>query len=117
MISGAIYRAGSDTCLIAQVSKTSNAWERMRGLLRRPPLIAGQGLLIDPCPSVHTLGMGYALDIVFLDANYRVLRRMENLAPLRWAACANARATLELAPGALSALNLNVGDLIEWRAV
>jgi uncharacterized protein len=110
-----MYRADSETCLIAQVRKTTNAWERMRGLLGRPPLAADEGLLIEPCPSVHTLGMRYALDIVFVDANYRVLRLIEKLPPLRSAACANARATLELAPGTLSTLGLRVGDALQWR--
>lgn len=114
---GAIYRAASDTCLIAKVSKTANTWERMRGLLGRPPLLPEQGLLIEPCPSVHTLGMRYPIDIVFLDANYRVLRQVAQLKPLRWAACAGARATLELAPGSLSTLNLTVGERLEWRVV
>lgn len=85
----------------------------MRGLLGRPPLAPDQGLLIDPCPSVHTLGMRYAIDIVFLDAHYRVLRQVSNLVPLRWAGCTGARATLEMAPGTLS---LAVGERIEWRA-
>ncbi len=115
MIHGAIYRAGSDTCLIPKVCKTANAWERMRGLLGRPPLAPGQGLLIDPCPSVHTLGMCYAIDIVFLDAQYQVLRQLPNLVPLRWAGCTGARATLEMAPGTLAALGLSIGDSLQWR--
>ncbi len=95
--------------------KTANAWERLRGLLGRPPLIAGQALLIDPCPSVHTLGMAYPLDLVFLDPHYRVLKLVSRLSPLRWSGCPGARATLELSPGALETLALSKGDTLQWR--
>ena len=114
---GAIHRADSDACLIPLVWKTTNPWERMRGLLGRPPLVAGQALLIDPCPSVHTLGMRYPLDLLFLDAECRAVKLVSSLPPLRWATCSGARATLELAPVALDALNITVGDRLQWRAV
>lgn len=115
MRQGALYRAGSPQCLVPHVSLTTNAWDRLRGLLGRPPLQTGQALLIEPCPSVHTFGMGYPLDLVFLDANYTVLKTVERLAPRRWAGCSGARATLELAPGSLATLHLAIGERLEWR--
>jgi uncharacterized membrane protein (UPF0127 family) len=102
-------------CVLPHVARTSNAWDRLRGLLGRPRLQAGEGLLIDPCPSVHTIGMSYALDLVFLDADFRLLEQVSELQPLRWAGCKRARATLELAPGTLNLLALQPGDLLEWR--
>lgn len=113
MRQGAIYHAG--TCVLPQVARTSNAWDRLRGLLGRPRLQAGQGLLIDPCPSVHTIGMSYPLDLMFLDADFRLLEQVSGLKPLRWAACARARATLELPPGTLDSLALKAGDRLEWH--
>jgi uncharacterized protein len=112
---GALYRAGSGDCLVPEASCTTTAWERMRGLLGRPALRAGQALLIDPCPSVHTIGMRYPLDLAFLDPHWRVLRLVHELPPLRFAACASARATLELPPGALDAAGIAAGDVLEWR--
>lgn len=112
---GSLFRAGSDDCLVPEASLTASTWERMRGLLGRPALRRGQGLVIDPCPSVHTFGMGYALDIAFLDSRWRVLKLVRELPPLRWAGCASARATLELPPGALDAAGIAAGDVLEWR--
>jgi len=112
---GALYRAGSADCLVPEARCTTNAWERMRGLLGRPPLAAGQGLLIDPCPSVHTIGMRYPLDLAFLDPQWRVLGMVHKLPPLRFAGRADARATLELPPGALAAAGIAAGDVLEWR--
>lgn len=110
---GALYRGG--VCVLPRVAVTTNAWDRLRGLLGRPRLQTGEGLLIEPCPSVHTIGMGYPLDLIFLDADYRLLKQVSELKPMRWAACAHARATLELAPGSLKSLALNPGDRLEWR--
>ncbi len=114
---GAIYRAGSGDCIVPEARCTTNAWERLRGLLGRPALCSGQGLLIDPCPSVHTIGMSYALDLAFLDRQWRVLGTVRGLPPLRFAGRADARATLELPPGALDAAGIAAGDVLEWREI
>ncbi|HQR03486.1 MAG: DUF192 domain-containing protein [Proteobacteria bacterium] len=116
MKQGALYRAGNATCLLPRVWKTASAWERMRGLLGRPPLSEGQGFLIDPCPSVHTFGMGYPLDLVFLGPDYRILKQVSRLPPWRLAGCGGARATLELPPGSLTTLRLGNGEALAWRA-
>ena len=110
---GALFRNG--TCILPKVARTTNAWDRLRGLLGRPRLQPGEALLIDPCPSVHTIGMSYPLDLLFLDADFRLLKQVDGLKPLRWAGCRNARATLELAPGSLRLLALSTGDHLEWR--
>lgn len=112
---GAIYRAGSADCLVPEARRTTSAMERMRGLLGRPPLATGQALLIDPCPSVHTIGMRYPLDLAFLDMHLRVVKLVRELPPLRFAGCPNARATLELPPGALDVAGIAAGDVLEWR--
>lgn len=117
MIAGAIYRPGSAESLLPRVLRTSNPWDRLRGLLGRAPLRAGEGLLITPCASVHTIGMGYALDLVFLDRDGRVLQCVAGLVPRRFAAGRGAAMTLELAGGALRALDLRIGEVLEWRRV
>jgi uncharacterized membrane protein (UPF0127 family) len=57
---------------------------------------AGEGLLIPRCRSVHTLGMRFPLDLVFLDAGGRVVELRRELAPGRLARCPAAAAVLEL---------------------
>ena len=87
----------------------------MRGLLGRPPLQAGQGLLIAPCPSVHTFGMRYALDLVYLDPEGQVLKLVRELKPWRMSSCPHAHATLELPAGAIERHGIQPEDRIEWR--
>lgn len=115
MIAGRFYRAGSNECVVSQAWKTTSAWDRMRGLLGRPALGEKQGLLIEPCAHVHTFGMAYEIDLVFLDGRLRIQKLVSRLRPFRWAGCSTASATLELAPGALEKMSLSVGEALEWR--
>lgn len=80
--------------------------DRLLGLLFRAPLGPGQGLLIAPCGSVHTFGMRYAIDVVFLDRRGRILKIVHRLVPWRAAACAGADQVIELAAGEAARLGL-----------
>ena len=84
--------------------------ERGRGLLWRPRLEAGQALWILPCPSIHTVGMRYAIDVVFVSVDGRVLRIASNVTPMRFRLCKRAHSVLELASGQAALLGLAVGQ-------
>lgn len=87
---------------------TRGPLERMRGLLWRPPLREGEGMYIDRCNAIHTVGMRYAIDVAFLDASGAVVRVVEALAPMRMALCWGARATVELAAGECERLRIRL---------
>lgn len=57
---------------------------------------AGPGLLIPRCASVHTCGMRFDLDVVFLDRAGRPLRVHRAVRPARLLWCRGAAAALEL---------------------
>lgn len=83
---------------------------RLRGLLgRRQP----EPLLLAPAASIHTSGMRFAIDAVFLDADLRVVRVVRALPPWRFAAARGARAVLELPAGAAG--GLTEGDRLSLR--
>jgi uncharacterized membrane protein (UPF0127 family) len=63
---------GSWRCPRVRTARTY--WQRLRGLLGRPPLEHDEALLLIPGGSIHTLGMRYAIDVVHLDAAWRVVR-------------------------------------------
>jgi len=95
----------------------STLWQRLRGLIARPPLKTGEGLLITPCSSVHTIGMRYPLDLVFLDRNGHVVKCVAGLKPYRMAAAHKARHTLELPAGSIADSNVAVGDRMTWTVI
>src|SRR5690606_26990213 len=56
-------------------------WLRLRGLLFRPPLGPGDGMLLVPCRAVHMAGMRYPIDVVFVGPHGRVVAVYPGLAP------------------------------------
>lgn len=115
MIHGWLTLADSDVRVIQKISKTSNFLERMRGLLASPPLKANEGLLIVPCSLVHTIGMNYAIDLVFLDKQWTIVKTVKALKPWRMAASNAASMVLELAVDSLDQLQLTNGQQLEWH--
>jgi uncharacterized membrane protein (UPF0127 family) len=85
---------------------------RMRGLLGRRDLPAGEGVLLRPAGSVHTLFMRFAIDVVFLDRDGCVLRVAEAVPPWRFAGARGARAVLELRAGESARRGIDVGDTL-----
>ena len=79
-------------------------FERMRGLLGRDSLPVGVVYVFPHCNAVHTVGMRFAIDIAFLDAEGNVVSFHENVPPGRWLVLGGrrARTTLEASPGWLS---------------
>ena len=111
---GAFYRG--EECVLGSVRHAANPWTRLRGLLGRPMLADGEGLLIEPCGSVHTFGMRYRVDLVYLDRENRVVDICANLGPWRThRARARARKTLELAAGGIEKFNPLIGEQLTWR--
>jgi uncharacterized membrane protein (UPF0127 family) len=69
---------------------------RLLGLALLDRERAGAGLLIPRCRTVHTLGMRFPLDLVFLDGGERVVGLHRRVPPGRFIRCAAAMAVLEL---------------------
>jgi uncharacterized protein len=85
--------------VMLSVRTTQSALERMRGLLGRPALKVGEVMVIEPCNMVHTVGMRYPIDVVFVDRSGCVLKVSPAVQPLRFRACWGARLVVELASG------------------
>ncbi len=114
MKSGQVHINTTPPRHIPQVLFTTNAWERMRGLIGKKPLTGDQGLWISPCPSVHTIGMSAAIDVVFISKQGHIKKVAHNLRPFRFAACAGAWAVLELAAGRAKQMQMIPGLQLTW---
>jgi uncharacterized protein len=69
---------------------------RLLGLARLDRLDAGEGLLLPDCRCVHTFGMRFPLDLIFLDADGRVIELRREVPPRRVVRCRAADSVLEL---------------------
>jgi uncharacterized protein len=88
--------AGGLTLLV-----TGDRRSRRRGLARlgSDALPAGHGLAFERCRSVHTIGMRFALDLVWIDAAGVVVRLDKGVGPRRVRTCLAARGVIETAAG------------------
>lgn len=86
----------STTVLGREVPVATGARARLLGLARLDRDEAGSGLLIPRCRSVHTFGMRFALDLVFLDREGRICSVRRGVGPRRLAWARQASAVLEL---------------------
>lgn len=98
----------------AEVGVADRWWLRLRGLLGRPPLARGEGLLLDPCRAVHMLGMSYPLDVAFVDERLTVVALYHGLAPRGRTGWHAARYALELPAGTLRDTDTRPGDSLRW---
>ena len=83
---------------------------RRRGLTGLDSLPADHALLIPRCPAIHTFGMHFALDLIWLGKGGAVVRVDRGVAPRRMRACMRARSVVEtVAGGADTFLAASVG--------
>lgn len=73
---------------------------RLIGLAGLRSLPRDAGLLLPRTRSIHTFGMRFALDLVWLDRGGRVVQVDRHVPPRRLCACRTARAVIELPAGA-----------------
>ena len=98
-------------CVIAaRIHSANDSPARRRGLLGVSDLDGDAGLWINPCEAVHTFGMQYSLDVLFLDVGLRIKKIAVHLKPNRIALCLTARSVLELKGGTAAASGTQCGD-------
>lgn len=100
---------GSVVC--AKCELAESFWTKFRGLLGRASLPADEGMLFRPAGSIHMFFMRFPIDVVFCDADLRVVKVARDLQPWRLAAARGAKVTIELAVGA--AAGLEPGDELQ----
>lgn len=97
-----------------------NIFTRVRGLLGRSTLEAGEGLLIAPCPSIHMFGMKFALDVIFIARDNTITDYVENILPgklyVAQSHFGKAHAALEVVPGTIAATGTERGDKVRLES-
>ena len=99
----------ADRAGVANTPETRN-----RGLLKHTSLEKGDGLWISPTQAVHMFFMKFALDLVYLDRQKRVVKVRHNVKPWRISASFKARSVLELPVGVIEESRTAVGDQLEF---
>lgn len=91
-----------------EVAGTRNT--RRRGLLGRDRLDETSAMLLAPCTGVHTVGMRFAIDVIFVDRQGYVVKVVRDLKPWRIALASRAHAVIEMPAGSLRWGQVLIGD-------
>ncbi len=92
-----------------------NLFSRMKGLLGRTSLPAGEALMIRPCKGIHTFGMRFPIDAIFLDRNNRIVALTKDLQPNHLSRVyPEAASVVELPAGTIEATDTAVGNEIKF---
>ncbi len=110
-----VINATKNTLLSDRCRFANSIWKRMIGLLDRKNVAEGEGLLLDRCLGIHTIGMRFPIDVLCLDRNLRVLRTIKEMPPFRACLLNRALFVMELPAGTISKTNTFVGDQIHIR--
>ena len=88
--------------------------KRMKGLLGKTEMLAGEALWIRPCISIHTFLMRFPIDVIFLNKSNQVIAAIKNLKPNRLTRLyPKAVSVLELPAGILQVTDTRLGDEIK----
>jgi uncharacterized protein len=102
------------TVLAGRVAVAVTFWDRLIGLIGRSRLDPDEALWISPCRSIHTLGMRFPIDAVFLNSGKTVVKTITGLRPFR--ICLGGRkavSIIELPAGILAGTGTLPGDRID----
>ena len=104
-----------NTVLGDRVGVADTSATRRTGLLKHSRLEPGEGLWIAPSEAVHTFGMKFPIDVLFLDKKRKVLKIRSEMVRSRMAICWRAHSVLELPSGTAAAMQTVVGDQLEFE--
>jgi hypothetical protein len=103
------------TFLGVDIKRAGGFRARLIGLYRHRNLSLGDGVWLVPCRGIQTVGMRTAIDVVFLNAEQRVIRIYNELPPSRvilWVP--GAYSALEVPAGAVRSSETSVGDILRF---
>jgi uncharacterized membrane protein (UPF0127 family) len=112
---GQVYRLETENgdLVAGHVEVADTIWSRFMGLMFRRELPSGHGLAIRPCSSIHMFFMRFALDVVFIDGDGRVVRVIDSIRPWRASSLVRgAKAAIELPAGTAARAALAPGVVV-----
>jgi uncharacterized membrane protein (UPF0127 family) len=106
-----VYNQTRECFLSLNVTAADTIFSRLRGLIGRLKLRSDEGIWVVPSRGVHTLGLLFPLDLIYLDEDYRVIHLVEyfpsfRIAPLK----TQAESVLELATHTIYSSQTQPGD-------
>ena len=110
-----IVNKSKNTVIAQDAHLAGTFWTRMKGLLGRQEITAGEALVITKCQSIHMFFMRFAIDAIFVDKQDRVVGLVENIKPFYLSPIFfRSRYVIELQAGTIGRTKTSLGDRLEW---
>lgn len=103
----------SSRLLVRELEIAETPAARRKGLLGRDHLPKGEALLLPGAWSIHTFGMAFTIDVIYLTRDLVVRRVVPGLRPWRMSSCFLAAFCLEMPEDTLSDCPVAVGDQLQ----
>lgn len=102
--------------LAEQVTEARTFARRLKGLMFTKALQQAACLHIEPCRSIHTFFMNYAIDVLHLDRNYTIVGIESRVEPGRMGAVIkNTASVIELPAGSLAQTRTQIGQAVQFQ--
>jgi uncharacterized membrane protein (UPF0127 family) len=118
MSSFRIWNPLRNTIVVERARVARTHWERTLGLLGKVALDDTEGLLLQGTRAIHTFGMQFPIDVIYLDEVNRVLCAVSTLPPNRigpWQR--GVHSVLELRAGRIAGSCTQVGDFLVLKEI
>lgn len=108
-----LYNVTKNNTVVLNLKIAKSFKERLLGLMFKKRITGNEGLLILSCSSIHTCFMRFAIDVVFMDIDHRVISIRKKMKPWRLSGFVKkAYMTLELPEGTIRRKDISLGDIL-----
>lgn len=108
------YNETRECFLGLRITPADTMWQRLRGLMGKMKLAYDEGLWVRPSTGVHTIGLSFPVDVIYLDEQLRVVHLEEHMRAYSFAPVkTRAKSVLELPAHAIYSSQTQIGDKLE----
>ncbi len=100
--------------IVREVELANSFFKRFKGLMFRQSMPLDYGLLLSPCKAIHTFSMRFPIDVVYLDADSKIIHIEKSMQPNKVGkTIKSAASVLELNSGMAEKFDLKADDTLE----
>lgn len=111
-----VYNGTQNKVILDEAEVADTFWRRYRGLAGKKVLEDDTGIILKPCNSIHTIGMHFAIDVIFLDQTKSVCHMIKKMKPGRFSPFVlKAKQVIEMNSGTIEKTGIMMHDVLEWK--
>ncbi|MDD2426993.1 MAG: DUF192 domain-containing protein [Eubacteriales bacterium] len=110
-----LYNVSKNQIVLDNMKVAATLGKRLRGLIGQKKLDKSSGMMIKPCNGIHSCFMSIPIDALFIDRDFRVIKKIENFRPWSFSPIVSkSAAVIEGAAGAFD--SVDTGDTLSMES-